>query len=174
MGAAREPDLDGVVLALAGLRRLELGGHVREILPAGTGPGPSVMVPAAGQGALAVETREDLEREDPELAQVLTHIDSPGTRAAVTAERAVLARLGAGCAAPVGVLAAPAVAGGDTLRLEAVVASLDGRTVVRESAMAHLDEAGALGERVAQALLAAGAASVADLRAGTPTRGDLR
>ena len=174
MGAAREPDLDGVVLALAGLRRLELGGHVSEILPAGTGTGPSVMVPAAGQGALAVETREDLEREDPELAQVLTHIDSPGTRAAVTAERAVLARLGAGCAAPVGVLAAPAVAGGDTLRLEAVVASLDGRTVVRESAMAHLDEAGALGERVAQALLAAGAASVADLRAGTPTRGDLR
>ena len=174
MGAAREPDLDGVVLALAGLRRLELGGHVSEILPAGTGTGPSVMVPAAGQGALAVETREDLEREDPELAQVLTHIDSPGTRAAVTAERAVLARLGAGCAAPVGVLAAPAVAGGDTLRLEAVVASLDGRTVVRESAMAHLDEAGALGERVAQALLAAGATRVADLRAGAPVRGGRR
>ena len=61
MGAAREPDLDGVVLALAGLRRLELGGHVSEILPAGTGRGPSVMVPAAGQGALAVETREDVE-----------------------------------------------------------------------------------------------------------------
>ena len=172
MGAAREPDLDGVVLALAGLQRLELGGHVSEILPAGTDGEDPVMVPAAGQGALAVETREGLEREDPELAQVLTHLDSPDTRAAVTAERAVLAELDAGCAAPVGAMAMPAVAGGDTLRLQAVVASLDGRTVLRESATAHLDEADVLGAHVAQALLAAGATRVADLHAGTPTRRD--
>ena len=58
-----------------------------------------------------METRENLEQEDPELAQVLSHIDNPVTRAAVTAERAVLARLGAGCAAPVGALAVPTVAG---------------------------------------------------------------
>ena len=172
MGAAREPDLDGVVLALAGLQRLELGGHVSEILPAGTDGEDPVMVPAAGQGALAVETREGLEREDPELAQVLTHLDSPDTRAAVTAERAVLAELGAGCAAPVGAMAMPAVAGGDTLRLQAVVASLDGRTVLRESATAHLDEADVLGAHVAQALLAAGADTITDLQAGLPARRD--
>ena len=174
MGAAREPDLDGVVLALAGLQRLELGGHVSEVLPAGTDGDVPVMVPAAGQGALAVETRENLEQEDPELAQVLSHIDNPVTRAAVTAERAVLARLGAGCAAPVGALAVPTVAGSDTLSLKAVVASLDGRTVLCESAMAHLDQAEMLGVHVAQALLAAGATRVADLQAGTPVRGERR
>ena len=168
MGAAREPDLDGVVLALAGLQRLELGNHVSEVLPAGTDGDDPVMVPAAGQGALAVETRDGLEREDSELAQVLSHIDNPVSRAAVTAERTVLARLGAGCAAPVGALAVPAVAGGDTLSLKAVVASLDGRTVLRESAMAHLDQAEALGVHIAQALLAAGATRVADLQAGAP------
>ena len=174
MGAAREPDLDGVVLALAGLRRLELDGHVSEILSADSRTGAPVMVPAAAQGALAVETRDSLDREDPQLAQVLADLDDPATRAAATAERAVLARLGAGCAAPVGALAVPTVAGSDTLSLKAVVASLDGRTVLCESAMAHLDQAEMLGVHVAQALLAAGAASVADLRAGTPTRGDLR
>ena len=174
MGAAGEPDLDGVVLALAGLQRLELDSHVSEILPAGTDGDAPIMVPAAGQGALAVETRENLEREDPELSQVLNHIDNPATRAAVTAERAVLARLGAGCAAPVGALAVPAVAGGDALSLKAVVASLDGRTVLRESSTAHLDRAEALGVHVAQALLAAGATRVADLQAGTPVREERR
>ena len=88
----------------------------------------------------------------------------------MTAERAVLAELGAGCAAPVGAMAMPAVAGGDTLRLQAVVASLDGRAVLRESATAHLDEADVLGAHVAQALLAAGADTITDLHAGLPTR----
>ena len=156
MGAAREPDLDGVVLALAGLRRLELDGHVSEILSADSRTGAPVMVPAAAQGALAVETRDSLDREDPQLAQVLADLDDPATRAAATAERAVLARLGAGCAAPVGALARLTVEGGDALRLEAVVAALDGRTVLRESAVGPLSEAQVLGTRVAQALLTAG------------------
>lgn len=173
MGAVREPDLDGVVLALAGLRRLELGNHVSEILPARSNGTGCVMMPAPGQGALAVETREDLDREDPELAQVLGYIDNPATRAVVTAERAVLARLGAGCAAPVGALAMSAVPGGGSLRLEAVVVALDGSTVLRETAVATLDEAEALGTRVAQQLLDAGARGIADLSARGNTRGDL-
>ena len=86
----------------------------------------------------------------------------------------MLARLGAGCAAPVGALARLTVEGGDALRLEAVVASLDGRTVLRESAVGPLSEAQVLGTRVAQALLTAGATRVADLRAGSVSRKDLR
>lgn len=214
MGAVREPDLDAVVLALAGLRRLGLEAYASRILaaaPAGPArsarpgeptrpgepadrpgraqcadhsarPGPArstgadpepVMVPAPAQGALAVETREDVATRLPGLAVALAALDDPPTRAAVTAERSLMAHLGAGCAAPVGALARPddgGDGGGDgsaaRLRLDALVASLDGarRLVVREAGSAR--EAEALGARAARSLLEAGAAGIADLRAG--------
>ena len=121
MGAVREPDLDAVVLALAGLRRLGLEAYASRILaaaPAGparsTGADPEpVMVPAPAQGALAVETREDVATRLPGLAAALAALDDPSTRAAVTAERSLMAHLGAGCAAPVGALARPDDGGGD-------------------------------------------------------------
>ena len=185
MGAVREPDLDAVVLALAGLRRLGLEAYASRILAAapagparsaGADPGP-VMVPAPAQGALAVETREDVATRLPGLAVALAALDDPPTRAAVTAERSLMAHLGAGCAAPVGALARPDDGGGSggdgggdgsaaRLRLDALVASLDGarRLVVREAGSAR--EAEALGARAARSLLEAGAAGIADLRAG--------
>ena len=207
MGAVREPDLDAVVLALAGLRRLGLEAYASLVLPAapagpappdgaadgrargsapGAGPrraGTPVMVPAPAQGALAVETREDVAARLPGLAAALAALDDPPTRAAVTAERSLMAHLGAGCAAPVGALARPDGGGGDgrphsddggrlrpdcggRLRLDAIVASPDGarRLAVREVASAR--EAEALGARAARSLLEAGAAVIADLGAG--------
>ncbi|WP_315217310.1 hydroxymethylbilane synthase [Actinomyces dentalis] len=213
MGAVREPDLDAVVLALAGLRRLGLEAYASRILaaaPAGPArtarpgepadrpgcpgrtqcadhsarPGPArsagadpepIMVPAPAQGALAVETREDVATRLPGLAVALAALDDPPTRAAVTAERSLMAHLGAGCAAPVGALARPDDGGGSggdgdgsaaRLRLDALVASLDGarQLVVREAGFAR--EAEALGARAARSLLEAGAAGIADLRAG--------
>ena len=215
MGAVREPDLDAVVLALAGLRRLGLEAYASRILaaapaePARTArpgeptrpgepadrpgraqcadhsarPGPArsagadpepVMVPAPAQGALAVETREDVATRLPGLAVALAALDDPPTRAAVTAERSLMAHLGAGCAAPVGALARSDDGGGSggdgdgsaaRLRLDALVASLDGarRLVVREAGFAR--EAEALGARAARSLLEADAAGIADLRA---------
>lgn len=185
MGAVREPDLDAVVLALAGLRRLGLEAYASRILAAapagparnaGADPEP-VMVPAPAQGALAVETREDVATRLPGLAVALAALDDPSTRAAVTAERSLMAHLGAGCAAPVGALARPDDGGGSggddggdgsaaRLRLDALVASPDGarRLVVRETGPAR--EAEALGARAARSLLEAGAAGIADLRAG--------
>ena len=213
MGAVREPDLDAVVLALAGLRRLGLEAYASRILaaapaePARTArpdepadrpgrpartqcadhsarPGPArsagadpepVMVPAPAQGALAVETREDVATRLPGLAVALAALDDPPTHAAVTAERSLMAHLGAGCAAPVGALARSDDGGGSggdrdgsaaRLRLDALVASLDGarRLVVREAGSAR--EAEALGARAARSLLEAGAAGIADLHAG--------
>lgn len=185
MGAVREPDLDVVVLALAGLRRLGLEAYASRILAAapagparsaGADPEP-VMVPAPAQGALAVETREDVATRLPGLAVALAALDDPSTRAAVTAERSLMAHLGAGCAAPVGALARPDDGGGSggddggdgsaaRLRLDALVASPDKaqRLVVREAGPAR--EAEALGARAARSLLEAGAAGIADLRAG--------
>lgn len=206
MGAVREPDLDAVVLALAGLRRLGLEAYASRILAAapaeparsarpgepagrpgrtqcadhsahpeparsvGADPEP-VMVPAPAQGALAVETREDVATRLPGLAVALAALDDPSTRAAVTAERSLMAHLGASCAAPVGALARPddgggRGGGGDRLRLDALITSPDGarRLVVRETGSAR--EAEALGARAARSLLEAGAAGIADLRAG--------
>lgn len=135
------------------------------------------MVPAPAQGALAVETREDVATRLPGLAVALAALDDPSTRAAVTAERSLMAHLGAGCAAPVGALARPDDGGGSggdgggdgstaRLRLDALVASPDGarRLVVRETGPAR--EAEALGAQAARSLLEAGAAVIADLRAG--------
>jgi hydroxymethylbilane synthase len=113
VAAVDEGRFDAALLAVAGLRRLSLEHRISEILD------PEIMLPAAGQGALAIETRED----DARLRDVVTAIDHATALAEVTAERACLRRLGAGCQAPVGVLA---VASDDRLRLRAAVA-LGGR-----------------------------------------------
>jgi hydroxymethylbilane synthase len=166
-------DLDAVVLARAGLARLGRLEAVTQTLD------PSVMTPAPGQGALAVEVRADLEDGSP-LQQALAALDDPATRLAVLAERALLARLEAGCAAPVGALARLADIGG-ALTLDSVVTSTDGSRQLRRSAATVLPAAAApggeptdsarareaagveLGTRLADELLAAGAAVLADL-----------
>jgi hydroxymethylbilane synthase len=144
-------DVDAVVLARAGLARLGRLDDVTETL------GVDRMVPAPGQGALAIECRAD----DVDVLDVVSRLDDPTTRAAVTAERAVLATLRAGCTAPVGAYAvtsttAPA---SPVLHLDAVVAALRG-DVVRLSATASLDAAEQLGRDLATDLLAAGAADL--------------
>jgi hydroxymethylbilane synthase len=144
-------ELDGVVLARAGLTRLGRGGEATEILD------PLLMLPAPAQGALAVECRAD----DGELLELLAALDDPGTRAAVTAERALLAELEAGCSAPVAALADIATGDdGDEIYLRGAVFSPDGRFGVRLSSTGTLAEADQIGRRLAADLLAEGADSV--------------
>ncbi len=111
---------DATILAIAGMRRLGLDDYITEILPV------EMLTPAAGQGALAIETRAD----DHATRRLLRVVDHLPTRRAVTAERATLAGLGAGCLAPVGAHAIPS-ADGATLRLLAVVATPDGQRIIR-------------------------------------------
>ncbi len=152
LGRVAPGDLDAVVLAAAGLARLGRTAVVTELID------PDQMLPAPGQGALAVEVRAD--RAD--LLAALAPLDDPGTRAAVTAERAVLAGLEAGCSAPVGALALVAEPrfGEPELFLRAVVASPDGGTLLRLSTTGSLAEAEDLGRRLAASLLAEGAESL--------------
>lgn len=142
-----EGQYDAIVLAAAGLRRLGWGGRIGQLLP------PGLMIPAAGQGALAVETRDD----GGPAWQHCTRLHDRDTGIAVNVERAVLGRLGGGCQVPIGAYAQ--VRGGE-VAVEAVVISPNGETVVRESARAPVEEAGQLGERVAKALLESGGAAV--------------
>jgi hydroxymethylbilane synthase len=146
-------EVDAVVLAYAGMSRLGRIGEVSEILD------PVQMLPAPAQGALAVECRAD----DPATIDLLSDLDDPPTRAAVTAERALLATLEAGCSAPVGALAE--IAEGDDegvpeIYLRGVVVSMDGATSVRLSMTGSLVDAEGIGRRLAADLLAEGASDV--------------
>ncbi|GAA0961729.1 hydroxymethylbilane synthase [Actinocorallia libanotica] len=137
-------ELDAVVLANAGLTRIgrtELIGELFE---------PEQMLPAPGQGALAVECRSD----DAGLIELLRVLDDPATRAAVTAERAVLAVLEAGCSAPVGAFAQVE---NEVLSLTAAVVSLDGTRQIRLSASGHPESAAELGRQLAARLFEQGA-----------------
>jgi hydroxymethylbilane synthase len=142
---------DAVVLAAAGLRRLGLE-------PAHCVPLDSeVFVPAVGQGILALEARA----EDCRMLERVSVLDHPATRACAGAERAYLARLGASCVSPI---AAHARADGDRLRMWALVASEDGRTVLRGSTEGPVRDAAAVGRGLAETLLRRGAAAVVALR----------
>jgi hydroxymethylbilane synthase len=137
-------EVAAVVLAYAGLVRIERLDAVAEVLD------PAVMLPAPGQGALAVECRAD--RAD--LVALLGKLDDRAARAAVTAERAVLAALEAGCSAPVG---AYAVEEFHKLHLTAAVVSYDGARQVRLSESGHPEQAEELGRGLAARLLDQGA-----------------
>jgi hydroxymethylbilane synthase len=139
-----EGQFDALVLAEAGLRRLGLAGRISEVLPF------SVMLPAGGQGALAIECRAG----DAKPQAAVGTLDHAATRASVTAERALLARLRGGCLAPVG---AWGRVEGSELLLSAVVLSADGVERIDESDRAAISEAESLGRCVAEALLARGA-----------------
>lgn len=137
-------ELDAVVLAHAGLKRIGRLDAVSEVFD------PDQMLPAPGQGSLALECRDD--RDD--LRALLGAIDDLPTRRAVTAERTVLAVLEAGCSAPVGTYAAEV---DERLHLTATVAAYDGSRQVRLSASGHPDAAEQLGRELADRLLAQGA-----------------
>lgn len=137
-------ELDAVVLAHAGLRRIGRLDSVAEVFD------PDQMLPAPGQGSLALECRAD--RTD--LVELLGVLDDPMTRAAVTAERTVLAVLEGGCSAPVGTYAAEVE---ETLHLTATVAAYDGSRQIRMSASGHPDTAEQIGRELADRLLDQGA-----------------
>jgi hydroxymethylbilane synthase len=148
LGKVASGDVDAVVLAYAGLRRLGRADEATEVLD------PIQLLPAAAQGALAVECRES----DAEARAVLAAVDDADTRAAVRAERSLLAGLEAGCSAPVGALAE--VAEGDDgpeIFLRGSVTAVDGSAAVRLSATGPTATADAVGRRLAADLLAAGA-----------------
>jgi hydroxymethylbilane synthase len=162
LGKVASGEFDAVVLAYAGLARIDRLDAVTQVFE------PDEMLPAPGQGALAVECRSG-ERE---LAAVLACVDDPATRAAITAERSLLAALQAGCSAPVGGYAA----GTDLLRLRAFVAAADGETTaLRASADGPPGEAERLGREVAAELLRRGAGrytAVSARTAGHISNGD--
>jgi hydroxymethylbilane synthase len=148
----REGAYDAVVLARAGLARIGRLDEATEVLD------PLQMLPAPGQGALAVETRE----EDV-LSQEVAVLDDARTRAAVTAERAVLATLEGGCAAPIAALA-EVVEGeeADELWVRAVALSPDGTLAVRLSATGDPADADGVGNRLAGLMLDEGAGQLTE------------
>jgi hydroxymethylbilane synthase len=141
----REGEFDAALLAGAGILRLGQEHEVSEWLP------PETMLPAPGQGALAIQCREG----DEDVLALLAAIDDAPTRAATAAERGFLRALGAGCTAPVAALGEAISAEG--VRLQALVASPDGADVVRVSGEGEPVE---LGERLAGEALAGGAAEI--------------
>lgn len=142
-------EVDAVVLARAGLARLHRLEAISEVLD------PQQMLPAPGQGALALECRSDGQG----VIDALTPLDDASTRVSVTAERALLAALEAGCSAPVGALADVSDADGPDAEvyLRAVVVAVDGSEAIRLSATGAPGEAGEVGRRLAAALIAEGA-----------------
>jgi hydroxymethylbilane synthase len=142
---------DGIVLALAGLKRL--GVSPPHVVPLDV----DEFVPAVGQGVLAVEVRE----ADREVLELLERLDDTRTRSEALAERSFLRRLGADCHTPV---AGHARADGPALTLTGVVASLDGATVLRAGASGPASDAERLGRAVAEELLAKGARTLLDAR----------
>jgi hydroxymethylbilane synthase len=140
-----EGQYESIVLAAAGLTRLGWSNRIAELLE------PEVMCPAVGQGALAVETRID--------ENVCQALDHAATRAAVTAERAVLSALGGGCLTPIG---AHARVEGEQLRLMAIVLSADGAESVRDEAEGLGCDALRIGRELGERLLKQGAARLLD------------
>ncbi|MBS0201695.1 MAG: hydroxymethylbilane synthase [Planctomycetes bacterium] len=142
-----EGGYDALVLAAAGLTRLGLGGRISCLLA------PPLMFPAVSQGAVGVECRAS----DDSVRQILATITHSPTLAAATAERSLLSTLRAGCHAPLGVASS---LHGDSLQLDAVILPQDGSHRWMASATAKADDALALGQQVAQLLLAQGAGRV--------------
>ncbi len=136
---------DAIVVAAAALERLDLLDWAADVLPV------SVMLPQVGQGALAVECRTD----DHDTVALLAAVDDPCLHRLLRAERSFLARLGAGCDLP---CAAFASVDGDAIRVEGMIASLDGRILLRDS-LVHDDPVRA-GELLAERLLGEGGADV--------------
>lgn len=141
-------EYDAIILAAAGLKRLGRSDAIKRILPV------DVMCPAAGQGALGIEIRAG----DLAVRDALSFMDDTATRAEIDCERALLRKMGGGCQVPIG---ASAKSSGSKLLLQAIVASPDGKSVLRDSAEGV--DATALGELVGSRLLKNGGAAILDL-----------
>ena len=142
-------DLDAIVLAAAGVRRLGLQDRITEYLDV------QRMVPAVGQGALCIESRDD----DDVLRPILKAMEDRDTRITVTAERAFLSRLEGGCQVPI---AGHGILETDRLHVTGLVADLEGKTVIRESLEGPPEDAERIGTELADMLLSKGAKEILD------------
>lgn len=138
---------DAIVLAAAGLRRLGWTEHITEYLS------PELCLPAIGQGALGIESRQN----DPFVTDILSRLEDAQTRVAVTAERALLHRLEGGCQVPI---AAYAVVERGQVHLRALVASVDGTRIIRGDVRGTAAEAESLGAQLGEQLLQQGAREI--------------
>ncbi len=142
-----DQDLDALVLAYAGMVRLGYRDRITEMIPF------EVCLPAVGQGSIGVEARAD----DREILELLDRLDHGPSRKAVTAERSLMRALEGGCQIPVGALA---LVDGDEIVLEAMVADLDGGSMVRMSMSGPAGDPGGLGRRLAEGMMARGAGEI--------------
>lgn len=145
-----EADLDGMILAYAGVHRLGFAERINGLIPF------DIMLPAVGQGAVAIEIRSN----DPEVADVVAKLNDAETHICITAERAFLRKLEGGCQVPIG---AHATIDAGQVRLEGMVGSLDGKVVFRETLAGPADQAGEIGMRLAESLIEKGAAELLSL-----------
>ncbi len=147
MRKLKTADMDGVVLALAGVKRLNFEKSITEILSS------EISLPAIGQGALGIEMRVG----DPEAESYIRFLNDPESSVAVSAERAFLKRLGGGCQVPVAALGR---LDGDRLHLDGLVAKTDGKRIIRRQMEGPAKEAQAIGTRLAEILLEEGAGEI--------------
>lgn len=140
----KEGAADGLVMAVAGLVRMGLNDSIRQIID------PEVILPAVGQGCIAIETRKD----DKEVRDIISKITSKDDFKCIKAERALMKRLEGGCQVPIGALATIEDA---ELKLEAMVASLDGSELIREEKSGNIKSPEKLGIETAEELLKQGA-----------------
>lgn len=139
--------LDGIILATAGLIRLDLSGQISEILDT------DLMLPAVGQGALAVEVRKN----DSHILEVVKSIDDPEARLGTDAERAFSAHLGGGCNLPI---AAYGRVDGGKLTIEGMVGSVNGRRLMRERLVGETKDGSRIGIMLAERMLARNALKI--------------
>lgn len=142
-------DLDGIILAYAGVHRLNLDVHIKQIVPV------DVLLPAVGQGAMAIEIRKD----DFKIAAMVGEFNDKTTEVCVTAERAFLRSLEGGCQVPIG---GYATLEKDEICLRGFVGSINGEKIIRDELRARKSEAEKLGRNLAERCLRLGAAEILD------------
>jgi len=142
-------NLDGIVLALAGVKRLGLEETVTEIIAT------DISLPAIGQGALGIETRQD----DREIEEQIRFLNDRDSWIAVSAERSFLKKLEGGCQVPIAAFARTA---GATLQIDGLVGTIDGKRILRERVEGPVEEAESLGAKLADILLSKGAKAILD------------
>ncbi len=149
LGKLETENLDAIILAAAGIKRLGCENRITEYLD------ENIMLPAAGQGALCVEIRQD----DPEVGPIVVALEHQQTKAIVMGERAFLNRLEGGCQVPI---AAYAELKDSKIVISGLVGSLDGKTLIKASLEGKPEEAESLGLKVAEDLLSKGAKEILD------------
>lgn len=150
LGKLDNGDYDAIILATAGLKRLEMPERIRSHISAET------LLPAAGQGAVGIETRDS----DLAIKQLLAPLNDQTTSLCVRAERAMNRRLMGGCQVPIG---AYAIQEGELLHIDGLVGATDGSVILRQQLSGSVDEPETLGIRLAEGLLDAGAQPLLDM-----------